>query len=161
MKRILLAAVAASMIVLPAQDADADATPGLRLGLTDDPESFFAGVQFQTLLSGGRSARIYFVPGVDFGIGDEGPDYWTVRGTGHFEFHFPLGRRGDVSIFPLVGLTLYYINFDLPEDFDDDEIDIAVDAGGGFMWDRFKFEVWLGVDDEWAPEVTVAFGVMF
>lgn len=160
MKRILLAAVAASMIVLPSQDASADAVPGLRLGITDDPDAFYAGIQFQTLISGGRSARIYFVPAVDFGLGDD-PDFWTIRGTGHFEFHFPLGRDRRASLFPLVGFEIYYINLDLPEPIDDDRLEPGLDIGGGFMWDRFKFSLWAGFDDDDVPDITIAFGVLF
>lgn len=154
---MLLAAVAASTIVLSAHDAGADAIAGLRLGITDDPDTIYGGVQFQSVLSRGRSARIYFVPAIDFGVGDH--DFWLVRGTGHFEFHFPLGRDRSVSIFPLLGFEIDYYNWDLPEPADDDDVEAGLDVGGGFMWDRFKLSVWAGVRD--VPDITIAFGVFF
>lgn len=158
MKRILLAAVAASMIVIPARDAKADAVAGLRLGITDDPDTFFGGIQFQSLISGGRSVNIYFVPAVDFGVGDD-VDFWFVRGAGHFEFHFPLSRDRYASVFPLIGFEVYYYNLDLPEGVDDDGFEPGLDVGGGIMFDRFKFSLYAGLED--VPDITLAFGVLF
>jgi len=149
--RALLLTLAVTGATLTGLPDRAEAGPGFRVGLTDDPDSIFLGFQYGIPLS--RLGQSYLVarPGVDLAVVD-GPVDFFLRGTFHFNFVFPLS--GNLTIYPLVGPTLVYYNWD-----GGDDTEVGVDLGFGFGIDRFSFEVWAGLSD--IPDITFAFGVAF
>lgn len=144
-------ALAVGSATLTGMVDDAEAGPGFRVGLTDDPDSVFLGFHYGVPLSRLGQSFLVMRPGVDLAVVD-GPVDFFLRGTFHFNFVFPLS--GNFSIYPLVGPTLVYYNWD-----GGDDTEVGIDLGFGFGVDRFSFEVWAGVSD--IPDITFAFGVAF
>ena len=147
----LAAAVALSVLMPP---REAEAQPGLRLGVTDDPDTLFFGFSYAFALTDAGPGIFVLEPGFDLGVGDDAVDL-MLRGTGHFKFLIPIGRGNDIVVYPLVGPTLIHFEFDGPGD----ETEVGVDLGFGFGFKNFTFELWVGVND--LPDITAAFAFHF
>lgn len=125
---------------------------GIRGGLTDDPDSIFFGGQviFRT------RSRLRIEPSAELGIG-ENTNFFSIRGNLNLKFVFPVSR--DVAFFPLVGPTVYYINFDCSGG-DCDDTNVGLNLGFGFWLSGFTFEFIVGVPNE-VPDLTLAFTYSF
>jgi hypothetical protein len=149
MKRVVLAlSIALTSLVVTHRSAEAG--PGLRFGITDDPDTLSFGFFSEHVISRlGRTSFLSLEPGIDVGI-DPDVDLLTVRGTFNFKFLFLTGRA---ALYPLVGISLYYWNYDNGPD----DTGVGLNLGGGVQVDRFSFELWFGVDD--IPDITFLFGI--
>ena len=152
MKRCIPLAIA---VVLGVSAERAEANPGLRFGLTDDPETVFVGFFYEaTVTTLGRTGWFTIEPGADLGIDiQDNVDFLMIRGTFNFKFVFPLGQRA--QIYPLLGLSLVHLSVDGPGD----DTNAGLNFGGGMQFDRFSFELWGGFDH--IPDITFLFGIAF
>lgn len=158
LRRLITSLVVVGCLAIP-ETARADGQVGLRLGLTDDPDSFFFGVGVELPISRSHSGTLVFEPAVDFGLGDEGPfDYFTIRGTFHLKYLIPVSRRQQAYFYPLGGMSVYYINFDDCGGGDCDHTEAGIDLGAGFRINHFSFEIWAGIKD--IPDITFAFSFL-
>lgn len=132
--------------------------PGIRGGFTDDPDSVFLGghLAFQGV---GNVSELRIEPALELGIGEVGRDvdFFSLRFGANAKYMFPLGGSG-FSAYPLLGASIYYINF---EDefcgrFDDDcdDLEAGLQLGGGFEYEGFALDLYVGVFD--IPDVTLA-----
>lgn len=145
---------AAAFVATTASSREAEAGPGLRLGLTDDPDAIFLGFSYAIPLTGGRTGVFVLEPGIDLGIGDDNLDFF-IRGTGHFKFLIPLGRAREIVIYPLFGPEFIHFEFDN----NNDNSEVGIDLGFGFGFREFTFELWAGLSD--VPDITFAFAYHF
>lgn len=152
--RILALIGVAAFIATTAPSRDADAGPGFRLGVTDDPDALFLGFSYAIPLSTSGPGIFVFEPGIDLGIGDDNLDFF-IRGTGHFKFLIPIGQGREFVLYPLVGPELIFFEFEN----DNDNTEIGVDLGFGFGFRQFTFELWAGVSD--VPDITFSFAYHF
>ena len=134
--------------------------PGLRIGISDDPDTLFLGFLYGIPIADVGSSVFLIEPGVDVGFGDD-VDFFTIRGSANGKFLFPVGA---VALYPLVGLSLYYLNVDRcgRNDFfgdDCDHLGVGLNLGGGINFDRFNLELILGVND--VPDLSLSFGIFF
>lgn len=93
-----------------ASGSDAHAGPGLRAGVTSDPDSLFAGLQWRVLMNQGGPGRLALQPGGDLAIVD-GPVDFLVRGTLHLGYLIPISDT--LSMYPLLGPSLIWALGDL------------------------------------------------
>ena len=127
---------------------------GIRGGITDDPDSFFFGGHASFGMSRVRHLRIE--PSLEFGIGDEGVDFFTLRGNVHFKYLFVIGRGA--ALYPLFGPSLYWIHIDDCNG-DCSELEVGMNLGFGFSYVDLFFEFALGVAD--VPDITLTVGYTF
>lgn len=151
-KTPLIAALCLALGTVAVQAPEAEAGPGFRVGLTDDPDSIFGGaiwrVPFQRVGKG-----IFIVqPGVDFGLGIQDNFNFMIRGTAHFGYMFK--PSADVILYPLLGPSFVLYNFDTG-DGSDSESELGVDLGFGAQFKQFALELWFGISDE-VPDITFA-----
>ena len=131
--------------------ARAEAGPGIRAGITDDPETLFVGAHWRVPLTNEtRKSYPVLQPGVDFGLALNDPLNFLVRGTAHFAYLFPVA---DVVLYPLLGPTAVLYHFDVGGG-SDTELEVGVDLGGGIQFDWFAVELWFGITDE-IPDITI------
>lgn len=149
---VVVAAAISLCVLMPPREAEAQ--PGIRLGVTDDPDTFFFGFSYAFALSSSGPGIFVLEPGFDLGVGDDAIDL-MLRGTAHFKFLIPIGRSADVVIYPLVGPDLVHVEFDGPGD----DTEVGVDLGFGFGFKSFTFELWAGLSD--IPDITAAFAFHF
>jgi len=148
--------VSAILLTLGATSA-AEANPfGLRLGITDDPDSIFLGLVWEAPITRGRSGSFVVEPGLDVGIGDEGnAEYFTISASAHFKYLIPVGGHGSYA-YPLFGPMLFYYNISDCDGDACDEIEAGVNIGGGFRFDRYEIDLWLAITDD-IPDIAFAF----
>jgi hypothetical protein len=152
MKRAVLPLLAALLLT----SAPAAAGPGFRVGLTDDPDSVFVGGFYEVPVGRSRSGFFALQPAVDLGFIDD-RDGFSIRGSLDGKYFFPVARR--VAIYPLIGISLYYLNLDCPNGYDCDGTDVGLDAGVGFRVSQFDLQLYLGIED--IPDVTFSVGFVF
>ncbi len=103
---------------------------GPRVGLSSDPDMLIVGVHFD---AGRIAPRVRFQPDVQLGIGD---DFFLLGFTAPVHYRFPVS--GNVMPYAGGGVTIGYVNIDVPEPFedvvDDDDIEFAIDITGGVEW---------------------------
>lgn len=103
---------------------------GPRVGLASDPDQFLVGVHID---AGRLAPRVRFQPDVELGLGDE---FFLLGFTAPVHYLFRVS--GDVQPYAGGGVTIGYVNIDVPEPFedvvDDDDIEFAVDIVGGVEW---------------------------
>lgn len=150
--------IASSLALSLGAASTAQASPfGVRLGITDDPDTIFGGFVWEIPITGGRSGAFVVEPGLDVGIGVDNNVDFTIAGTAHFKYLIPVGGRGSFA-YPLFGPMLYYHNRDNCGRNDDcDDLDIGVNIGGGFRFDRYEIDLWFGIDDDDVPDIAFTF----
>lgn len=148
-------AVLVCLAVCAGASSTAHAGPGARLGITDDPESIFGGVFWQFELTQLGPGQLRIQPGVDLAIVDGAIDL-MIKGSAHFAWEVPVGNN--LRLYPLGGPVLTLIFVDRGDD-DDIDLGLGLDLGIGLGFDRFTFELWLGIED--SPDITFAFGFLF
>lgn len=154
MKRMASAVALALLLVGSSQRADAG--PGVRIGLVDDPDSVFAGFFYEIPLGAAGPGVFVLDPGVDLGVGD---DLFTLRGQLNAKYFIPVG---EFFLYPLLGLSIMYVNFDCGPrgDGDCDATEAGLNLGLGFAFlERFNLELYATVDD--FPDLTFSFGFSF
>ncbi len=153
MKRCIIT-LSAAILLLSASPARAE--PGIRLGLTSDPDTLFVGFFYEAPITNlGRNSWLTIEPGIDLGFGEDA-DIMTLRGTFNFKFVFLVDRR--VQLYPLIGASVYYWNVDDGPD----GTEGGLNLGGGMQFDQFSFELWGGFNDDGPfPELTFLFGIAF
>jgi hypothetical protein len=142
------------MLPTPRAHANNLMVPGLRIGLTDDPDALFLGgmLQFDNLAG---VPNLQLEIGGDIGIPDADFIDFLLRFPVHLKYMFPVGR-GDMAVYPLVGFSLYYVDFDGRFGNDDSDTDVELDVGVGFTFNRFAIELWLP-----DPDITLSFSIVF
>ncbi|HLU64876.1 MAG TPA: hypothetical protein VKZ63_01290 [Kofleriaceae bacterium] len=145
-----------SLALLLAAAPRAEANPGLRLGLTDDPDTLFVGFFYEAPLSWAGSGFFAVEPGVDLGFGED-VDFFTIRGTVNGKYLIPVGS---VWLYPILGLSIYYVNVDdCPAAADCDDTGAGLNLGLGMRIDRFNMELTAGIED--VPDVVLNVGFLF
>jgi len=103
---------------------------GPRVGLASDPDQVIAGIHWD---AGRLAPRVRFQPDVEIGLGD---DVFILGFTAPVHYRFPV--KGDIHPYAGGGVTLGYVNVDLPagadDRADDDDLEFAVDLIGGMEW---------------------------
>jgi hypothetical protein len=153
MKRLATVVVA---LVVFSLSSRAEARPGIRVGLTDDPDEIFAGFFYEIPLGAAGPGVFVLDPGVDVGIGD---DVFSIRGQLNAKYFIPVG---EFFLYPLMGLSLMYVNFDCGRDDrnDCDDTEAGLNLGLGFAFlERFNLELYATVSDY--PDLTFSFGFVF
>ena len=148
MRSLRLATVLLATLTFPAV---AFAGPGLRLGLTNNPDSIFAGLQWKAPIAQVGPGRLGVQPGADIGLVD-GPVDLFIRGTLHFTYVVPLTH--DIQIYPLAGPTLFWAKAG-----DNSDTDFGVDVGGGIQFQKFALELWFGAVDSADATLAVSFNL--
>jgi hypothetical protein len=154
MKR--LATAVALVLLLVGFSKRADAGPGIRIGLTDDPDEVFAGFFYEIPLGAAGPGVFVLDPGADIGVGD---DVWSLRGQLNAKYFIPIDQ---FFLYPLLGLSVMYVNFDCGREFDRDcdATEAGLNLGLGFAFlERFNIELYATVDE--FPDLTVSFGFSF
>ena len=144
---------AAALLATVTVSRPAAANPGLRGGVTSQPDTLFLGFQYDALISRGRSLAFVIQPAVDVGFND---NLFLVRGTAHFAFWIPVGRSPRLYLYPLIGVSGTYYNYKDPGG---DSTGIGMDLGFGMRINQFGFEFWGSFRD--APDLTLAFSISF
>ncbi len=146
----------ALFLLTPAPARAFGASGGIRMGITDDPDSFFFGGH-ASIAPGRIPLRIE--PSLELGIGDweDDMDYFTIRFNGNVKYLLPLGSYR-TAFYPIFGLAVYYFNWD--NDYgDDDHTEVGVNLGAGFQLYGFLFDLVVGIAD--IPDITFTFGYTF
>lgn len=154
MKR--LAPAVALALLLVGFSKRADAGPGVRVGLTDDPDALFGGFFYEIPLGAAGPGVFVLDPGGDIGIGLDDYVDFTLRGSLNIEYFIPINQ---FYLYPLMGLSVMYINFDNDRcrgnDCDHTEAGLNIGLGFAFL-ERFNLELYATVDD--IPDLTFSFG---
>ena len=150
MKRLATVVVALVVFLLSSR---AEARPGVRLGIVDDPDEFFAGFFYEIPLGAAGPGVFVLDPGVDLGIGDE---FFSIRGQLNAKYFIPVG---EFFLYPLMGLSVMYVNADCGDNRDCDDTEAGLNIGLGFAFlERFNLELYATVDH---PDLTFSFGFVF
>lgn len=129
----------------------AHAGPGVRIGVTSDPDGLFGGVQWRLPLTQLGPGKLVVQPGADIGI-VEGPADFFLRGTLHFGYMIPISN--DFSIYPLAGPSLIWATADGNSD-----TNLGVDLGVGGQFKKFALELWIGTVDSFDVTVGLSFNL--
>ena len=129
---------------------------GPRVGVTSDPDQVLGGMQFNF---GEFVPHLRFQPNFEFATGDD-YDIFSVTAPVHYRFTV----QANVVPYAGGGLTLAYVNVDLPHGDSDSEFEIAAKAIGGVEWplsngNAFFLELNVGIGD--IQDVAVLAGWMF
>jgi hypothetical protein len=155
MKR--LATAVAPLLFLVCLSSPAAAGPGIRVGLTDDPDALFGGFFYEIPIGAAGPGVFVLDPGVDIGIGLDEPIDYTLRGQLNVKYFIPVDQ---FYLYPLMGLSVMYVNFDNDRG-DDDRTDAGLNIGLGFAFlERFNIELYATAADDF-PDLTVSFGFSF
>lgn len=140
-----------ALAILSLTSTSAHAGPGLRVGVTNDADALFAGLQWRVPLGQAGPGKLLLQPGADVGIVD-GPVDLFIRGTLHFAYVLPL--TSDVAIYPLAGPTLIWATYDGGSD-----TDLGVDVGVGLQFQSFALELWIGAVDSFDATLALSFNL--
>lgn len=127
------------------------AGPGVRVGVSSEPDSIFAGLQWRVPLTQLGPGKLVVQPGADIGLVD-GPVDLFIRGTAHFGYLIPVSS--DLSLYPLAGPSLIYAKFD-----GDSDTDLGVDVGVGAQFKKFALELWVGAVDSFDFNLALSFNL--
>src|SRR5687768_12682301 len=124
--------------------ADMDGLLGARVGLTDDPTSLQVGIFYEMAIAQAGSGFFAIEPGADIGFGLEDEiDFWTLRATVNGKYLIPVNN---LFLYPIFGLSLWYVNFECGNGRDDcDNTEAGVNLGAGLRVNQFNFELTVGV----------------
>jgi hypothetical protein len=160
MKR--LAPAVALALLLVGFSTRADAGPGVRVGLVDDPDSLFAGFFYEIPIGAAGPGVFVLDPGVDLGLGLEDWVDFTLRGQLNVKYFIPINQ---FYLYPLLGLSVMYVNFDgghcgrFDDDCDRTEAGLNIGLGFAFL-ERFNLELYATAADNF-PDLTISFGFSF
>lgn len=156
------AALSVLLLAAPSGDARAEGMsglPGVRVGITDDPTSIQVGFFYEMVLAQAGVGFFAIEPGADIGIGLEDEfDFWTLRGTLNAKYLVPVQN---LFIYPIFGLSLWYVNFECGRDQDCDNTEAGINLGVGLRVDHFNFELTAGLDDDEIPDLFFSVGYLF
>lgn len=159
MKR-LATAVAPLLLFVCLTTQRAEAGPGVRVGLTGDPDALFGGFFYEIPIGAAGPGVFVLDPGADLGIGLDEPIDFTLRGQLNIKYFIPINQ---FYLYPLMGLSLMYVNFDNDRcgrnDCDDTDVGLNIGLGFAFL-ERFNLELYATVADDF-PDVTFSFGFSF
>lgn len=139
--------LAAAFIAVAAQPASAQG-PGIRAGVSVDPDQFYFGGHYET---NALVDRLHFRPNVEIGIGD---DLTTV--ALNFEFVYKFRRQGDWGFYAGGGPAVNFYNRD--DDNDNTEPGLNFLVGAETRQGLF-FEFKVGAID--SPELKFGVGWSF
>ena len=147
MVRLLCATAMVAALAAIATPAAAQAGPGVRAGVSVDPDQFYFGGHFETdpLIE-----QLYFRPNVEVGVGD---DVTTVAFDIEALYKFPLQRRGS-SFYAGGGPAVIIHDRD-----DRSDTEGGLNLLGGLEFGKFFFEVKGGLFD--SPNLKVGIGYTF
>jgi opacity protein-like surface antigen len=127
----LLLILVVLFMVAPAMAADDESTTkdiegwGVRFGLSDDPNQFVIGAQYDF---GEITKNVHFEPNVEIGFGD---DHTVLSTTAAVHYHFK--DLDKIRPYAGGGVALALVDID-NAGANDTEFEIAVKAIGGVMW---------------------------
>lgn len=128
---------------------------GLRVGLTDDPDTLFLGGHMALHTQSIRALRIE--PSMELGFGDD-VDLLALRANANFKIMFPVSR--EAAFYPIIGPYLYYITLDEDTGCGDcDETEFGINLGIGFAISGFGFDFAFSLPD--APDFTFTVSYTF
>jgi len=156
-----LCCAALSLLLLSAAPrdarADVDGLLGARVGFTDDPTSIQVGIFYEMVIAQAGSGFFAIEPGADIGFGEEHDvDFWTLRGTINGKYLIPVNN---LFLYPIFGLSLWYVNVDCGGRGDCDDTEAGVNLGAGLRYNQFNFELTVGIDD--IPDLFFSVGFLF
>ncbi len=159
MKR-LATAVAPLLLLVSLTSNRADAGPGVRVGLTDDPDTLFGGFFYEIPLGAAGPGVFVLDPGVDLGFGLDNNIDFTIRGQLNAKYFIPINQ---FYLYPLLGLSVMYVNIDNDrcggrDDCDDTDAGLNIGLGFAFL-ERFNVELYATAGDY--PDLTFSFGFSF
>lgn len=156
MKRTAIAVALGLLLIGSSQRAEAG--PGVRVGLTEGPDALFGGFFYEIPLGAAGPGVFVLDPGVDLGIGIDEPIDFTLRGQLNAKYFIPIDQ---FFLYPLLGLSVMYVNFDNDRRGDDGHTDVGLNIGLGFAFlERFNLELYATAADDF-PDLTVSFGFSF
>ena len=157
---VITAALSVLLLAAPPREARAqgfEGYPGVRIGVTDDPTSLQIGFFYEMAIAQAGAGFFAIEPGADIGFGDEGNvDFWTLRGTLNAKYLIPVSN---LFLYPIFGLSLWYVNADCGGRGDCDGTEAGINLGMGLRVQQFNFELTVGVDD--IPDIFFSVGWMF
>jgi hypothetical protein len=131
---------------------------GIRGGLTDDPDTVFLGGHLAMYPS--SSSRLRIEPSFEVGFGDydryEDDEVFTLRGNANFKILFPVSY--DAAFYPILGVNVYYINWDCGFA-DCDDTDFGLNLGLGFSFSGIGFDFTFEIPDQ--PDFTFTLSYTF
>jgi hypothetical protein len=128
----------------------------VRVGLADDPDSLFGGLQWRVPLAQVGPGRFLVQPGVDIGIVD-GPIDFFLRGTLHLGYMIPISN--DFSIYPLAGPALIWTTADDNQGNNGSDTNLGIDVGVGAQFKNFALELWVGAVDSFDLTLGLSFNL--
>jgi hypothetical protein len=140
--------VAASILVVSSEAARAQG-PGVRTGVSVDPDQFYFGGHYET---GELVDRLHFRPNLEVGVGD---DLTLVAANVEAIYKIPVKNRRGTAFYLGGGPAINWYNRD---DRSDAEAGLNLLAGLEFN-ERFFFEVKGGVAD--SPDLKIGLGYTF
>lgn len=140
-----------AVLLVVAPSPGAAQAPGVRGGISVDPDQFYVGGHYET---GPLVDRLHFKPNIEVGFGDD----LTHVGV-NFEFVYKILTRNQWTLYAGGGPAINFYSFDGPGD-DDSETEPGFNALFGAETSRgLFFEVKLGAID--SPELKFGVGWTF
>ncbi len=153
----LLGALVFILLFLAPSSGAVGVRGGIRGGITDDPDTGFIGGHLAIDI---LRSHLRIEPSLELGFGDHGlDDYFTLRFNGNFKYMVLLNRQMRFKVYPLIGLAIYYHNWDNANG-DHDETDVGFNLGGGLELFGVLFELAVTLPDD-MPDLTLTFGFTF
>ena len=141
------------LLFASAPAAQADVSPGVRGGLSVDPDQFLFGghLEFDPI-----AENLYVVPSAEAGFGD---DLFTISFNGDLQYRFEV--NSEVRPYAGGGLSLYFVDSDRGGS----DTQLGVDILGGIFFGRNSskpmfIEAKAGLTDD-VPDWKFIFGVTF
>lgn len=162
----LIGSILATMVVfsLTAHTANASVTGGLRAGITDDPDTGFLGGHL-VIIPRGIPLRIE--PSLELGFGGYGhhDDFFILRLNGNFKYMFKPSRHRPIYLYPILGLSMYHINYDDEyydcHRYDCSHTEMGINLGFGVQLYGFMIDLTFGAGGNPFPDLTCTFGFTF
>lgn len=147
-------ALGAACMLTATPAAAAPTAFGIRGGFTDDVDSVFFGGHVSIAPRSVRSLLIQ--PSLELGAGDEGVDFFSIRGNLHFMFMIPISQ--DAAFYPLFGPSLHYIDWDGVYD---NDTAMGINLGMGFEFSAIGLELIFGLPRDNLPDLTLTLSYTF
>lgn len=126
----------------------------VRLGVTDDPDSFFFGGHLRFNLS--QDPPLVLDTAAELGFGDVGTlDFITLRVDADFKYLIPI--QGPTLFYPVITPSIFYINFGEPLD---SETELGLSLGVGIEHHALMAQLSLALNDD-LPDLKLTFGFLF
>jgi hypothetical protein len=150
---ILTLIVGAAWLLSAAPALAAPTAFGIRGGITDDADAIFFGGHVS--IAPGSARNLLIQPSLELGFGDEGIDFFFLRGNLHFMYMIPISR--DVAFYPLFGPSMHYVDYE--DGYEDTEV--GLNLGMGIEFSAIALELILGLPQDNLPDITLTISYTF